>query len=580
MKKKILLPFLLSAFALPAIMNAAELTRTELSFNISNRTTATANTVNVTSEYEGVTAQISSLTNNGQSIGLLSAASTSTILIPNVNANTSPDIKLELEIEGLPTNASVNSVDLHIWAYNGQGGTQDPNDGVERFWTVTVDLNDVEFADFGTFDIAAGVTGANKDWNGQGDDTTVTNPLKLTVNISASQAQNRGCFFGLESITLNPEVEPATSGTTDGIFGEYNVFFSWDYYAQAQEPENLTVTFAQGATENEVLIQGLFPEIEDAVLKANFNADDNTLKISAGQTVAEGYTLQFLDIINYAYIPSGALDCTITDEGLIEFPSTYTLLVMEGKSERYGYDYLQFAPANATALPVGVHFLAGDINYTVTDNVANSVEMSEGMLLDYGDGFTEWMSYLNYYVEGEVTIPSTVSFRGADYSVTGLGNGTLADGFIESLVLPNTVTTIGDFALFYQGFGEFMQGVDLGSGVTYIGEEAFAFNSILETVINRSATPAKLGEYAFLGISDEATLYVPKSAVETYEKSEWSQYFAYIVGLDDDTTAVNTISKDSNADETIYNLQGVRVNRSNISSGLYIVNGKKVIIRK
>ena len=44
------------------------------------------------------------------------------------------------------------------------------------------------------------------------------------------------------------------------------------------------------------------------------------------------------------------------------------------------------------------------------------------------------------------------------------------------------------------------------------------------------------------------------------------------------TGAVNTIGADNNVD-VIYNLQGVKVDGNNLKSGIYIINGKKVVIK-
>ena len=42
---------------------------------------------------------------------------------------------------------------------------------------------------------------------------------------------------------------------------------------------------------------------------------------------------------------------------------------------------------------------------------------------------------------------------------------------------------------------------------------------------------------------------------------------------------VKTLNAANNGEEVIYNLQGVRVNRANAAPGIYIVNGKKTVIR-
>lgn len=46
-----------------------------------------------------------------------------------------------------------------------------------------------------------------------------------------------------------------------------------------------------------------------------------------------------------------------------------------------------------------------------------------------------------------------------------------------------------------------------------------------------------------------------------------------------DVAAVHSISTDISKAEVIYNLQGVRVNRESMTPGIYIVNGKKVVLK-
>ena len=46
-----------------------------------------------------------------------------------------------------------------------------------------------------------------------------------------------------------------------------------------------------------------------------------------------------------------------------------------------------------------------------------------------------------------------------------------------------------------------------------------------------------------------------------------------------EATGINSIEKAVAADGAIYNLQGVRVDAQNMVKGIYVVNGKKVVIK-
>lgn len=80
------------------------------------------------------------------------------------------------------------------------------------------------------------------------------------------------------------------------------------------------------------------------------------------------------------------------------------------------------------------------------------------------------------------------------------------------------------------------------------------------------------------GASVDMTTTLTGEQTLIFDYNEMEVYF-----LEDseggDTNAVSTIVKENDAD-VIYNINGVKVNRDNMSNGIYIVNGKKVVVRK
>ena len=64
--------------------------------------------------------------------------------------------------------------------------------------------------------------------------------------------------------------------------------------------------------------------------------------------------------------------------------------------------------------------------------------------------------------------------------------------------------------------------------VTNIGPNAFTGCSNLISVSCLASIPPTLGQYAFSTISSSAILYVPRSAVSTYESAGWGDYFTKI----------------------------------------------------
>ena len=135
---------------------------------------------------------------------------TGSILCPNINANTNPNIELAFTINGVPAGFTFDKIGLDIHALNGGSNYQEPNDNVVRQWNVETKVNNTAFGALNDIDIAANVgTSGNvhKIWEITGatvnTDGTVT--VKLTITKGTT---NRGCFFGLS------EGQLSTAGTT------------------------------------------------------------------------------------------------------------------------------------------------------------------------------------------------------------------------------------------------------------------------------------------------------------------------------------------------------------------------------
>lgn len=168
-------------------------------------TSATDFTVNA-SGVDGATAVVRS------SSHALMALSDNTIVCPNVNGNTSPTIKLELEVSGLPDDFQFNTAGLYIHALNSSGAYQSPTDGKNRKFNVDVDVNGKDFVTYSDIDIAAGITGARKNWEkSAAADMQASNPLTITLTVTKG-TDNAGCFFGLEAIVLGKDGAPYTPG--------------------------------------------------------------------------------------------------------------------------------------------------------------------------------------------------------------------------------------------------------------------------------------------------------------------------------------------------------------------------------
>lgn len=117
--------------------------------------------------------------------------------------------------------------------------------------------------------------------------------------------------------------------------------------------------------------------------------------------------------------------------------------------------------------------------------------------------------------------------------------------------------------------------------VTYIGDNVFEFCLGLTQIVSNVAIPPIVEENAFFGcIMPNIVLKVPKGSLSDYQNASGWNEFGKIEEFDSaniDFTILD--AKDTNL--PIYNLQGVQmnINKENLPAGVYIQNGKKIIIR-
>jgi hypothetical protein len=103
-------------------------------------------------------------------------------------------------------------------------------------------------------------------------------------------------------------------------------------------------------------------------------------------------------------------------------------------------------------------------------------------------------------ISGDVKIPERVKFAGKKYTVTSIGEAAFdnCDG-LTSVTIPNSVTTIGKYA--------------------------FSDCTSLTLLTIENATPPEVRGFAFEGVSENITIYVPAESVEKYKTARvWSEY--------------------------------------------------------
>ena len=168
-----------------------------------------------------------------------------------------------------------------------------------------------------------------------------------------------------------------------------------------------------------------------------------------------------------------------------------------------------------------------------------------------------------------ITIPNSVMSIGwsAFYGCSGLTSVTIGSG----------VTYIGNNA-FYNCSG--LTSVTIGSGVTFIGYNAFDgadISTIISLIENPFTINGKTSDSRTFSQNtfNNATLYVPVGTKEKYQATDgWKDFVNIVEGT---PTSIKVIENIQNKNATVYDLNGVRLPAP--KKGINIINGQKVVMK-
>ena len=167
-------------------------------------------------------------------------------------------------------------------------------------------------------------------------------------------------------------------------------------------------------------------------------------------------------------------------------------------------------------------------------------------------------------------------------SVTTIGwNAFINCSSLTSVTIPNSVTTIGNEA--FSGCTN-LQKVNIGNSVKAIGGYAFYNCTSITQISSEAVVPPTCESGVFDGINkSKCKLIVPKNSLDAYKQAYQWEDFSLIEGS---TTGItNTVyNKAGLAD--VYTIDGTkRLSKAStdeinaLPKGVYIVNGKKIIIK-
>ena len=204
---------------------------------------------------------------------------------------------------------------------------------------------------------------------------------------------------------------------------------------------------------------------------------------------------------------------------------------------------------------VGQYAFQGCIGLTSVEIPNNMTTITIGMF----DGCTGLKS---------VVIPNSVTIIGEDAFCWCTG--------LTTIEIPNSVTSIRGAA--FQYCSE-LTSIEIPNSVTSIWGEAFQYCTGLTSVTSLNTTPPSVFESKIFSetTTKNATLYVPTGCKAIYSSSPYWKDFAKIEEIDV-TNIGNIITKEEH-NNSIFQLNGIKVNDGNLGRGIYIQNGKKVLVK-
>ena len=225
-------------------------------------------------------------------------------------------------------------------------------------------------------------------------------------------------------------------------------------------------------------------------------------------------------------LKSNAFDATSYNNVLLYVPASVTSAYASADN------WSRFQNLNS----LRYHFESNGLYYNISGSNTVSVVRKD----DY---------YNSEAYKGSINIPASVTNGGTTYNVTYISSQAFYRCWdLTEVNIGDNVTSIGSYA-FQQCTS--LTWVSIPATVTSIGVYAFTNCTSLTTIICWATTPPSIST-AFNGLFDQATLYVPASAVSTYKATTTWKNFSNIKPIESSETEAYACYTPSNTTLTFY----------------------------
>ena len=373
------------------------------------------------------------------------------------------------------------------------------------------------------------------------EESYIKNRSEKTRNWWARAVNTDNEFLGID-----PDVE------IDGkYYGSFYASFPIRLVSSGMKAYCVTEAAGSGFTMQE--INGDIPAMTPVVIECSSNnyANNKVLPVSSEPS---------LGINNLLY---GTLCARVsTKYTQAEFYNPATMRTL-GKSN----GKLAFVKANANDLVSGTYMKAHKAYLLVPSNASDVLVWggstspsnptgekfsTSGATYTTAANYTVTLNKVDDKLDGPFQMPEMVQYNGQNYTITAIGNNAFENQ-------------------------SSMTGVSIPSTVTSIGEKAFAGCSGLVAIYTFATEPPTLAASAFEGVSMEnCIVYVPAGCVEKYKAAEGWKNFPNI-GLAGE--GIRDITDTTVTNDRWYSLDGREIKAQPTKKGIYIKNGKKVVIK-